>query len=165
MNKTISDSDLREALSKSENIDMIHKVCYTYRKSLPPSVLKSCGEAAVWRCLQSHKEGMGQRFTSSLYRFLHWECLREIHQNSTKLDTLEISEHEAPENVSMLDRLILKECLESLPETERKIVIARFIENRTLTDIGNMFNYSRQGIRNILFRSLTKMKKIMSSGV
>jgi RNA polymerase sigma factor (sigma-70 family) len=55
--------------------------------------------------------------------------------------------------------IILQECLEQLPEEARQIVVARYIENRTLADIGNIHHYSKQGIQNILARSLKTMQE------
>ena len=157
MKQHISNDELRQAIDDPENQDMIRRVCAYYSRTLSPDTLKACGEAAIWRCLQSHRDDMGQKFTSSLYRFIHWECLREIHNNKKQFAELP-DEVSSPES-DPTQAIILQECLEILPQEAREIVVARYIENRTLADIGNRHHYSKQGIQNILTRSIKAMQE------
>lgn len=159
MGKYISNDDLMAAIADPKNQQMISKVCKRYSNALAPSVLKSCGEAAVWRCLQSHIDGKGNSFTSSLYKFLHWECLRELGTNKFQYE--EIGECNFGElGPDPNDALIVKELLSALPEKNQKIVVARYMEGRTLADIGATHNYSKQGIQNILTRSIDIMREV-----
>lgn len=158
--KPISDIELEQAIANPANQDMIRRVCSFYSKTLTPETLKACGEAAVWRCLQSHDDTKGQRFTSSLYRFIHWECLREI--NEHKSPFAELPEEIGTSHTDPAQTIILEECLDTLPDEARKIVVARYLENRTLADIGQRHNYSKQGIQNILARSIRTMQEAIS---
>lgn len=156
--KQISNVELEQAIADPENQSMIRRVCSYYTKTLSPETLKACGEAAVWRCLQSHRDDMGQRFTSSLYRFLHWECLREVNslQGHIYKEWIETVDEKQKEPI---ESLMLQEYLAILPNDAREIVVARYIENRTLADIGKIHHYSKQGIQNILTRSMKAMQE------
>ena len=158
--KLITNEELEQAIADPANQSMIKRVCSFYSKTLSPEVLKACGEAAVWRCLQSHRDDMGQKFTSSLYRFIHWECLREV--NEYKSPYKELPEEIGSSNHDPIQSIILEECLQKLPDEARQIVVARYIENRTLADIGERHNYSKQGVQNILARSLRAMQEAIS---
>jgi len=160
--KQITDEELRKAINDPANQDMIRRVCSYYTKTLSQEALKACGDAAIWRCLQSHRDDMGQKFTSSLYRFIHWECLREI--NESKSPYVELPDEIGVSHEDPVQAIILQECLEILPEEARQIVVARYIENRTLADIGEIHHYSKQGIQNILARSLKAMQEAVKAG-
>ena len=154
--KQISDFELEQAIANPNNQTMIKKVCSFYSRLLSPSILKSCGDTAVWRCLRSHRDDMGQKFTSSLFRFVHWECLREL--SNSKCSTISYIDDNASYVSDPSQTLIIQELLGTLSEEARQIVVARYIENCTLAEIGNRHNYSKQGIQNILARSIRGMK-------
>lgn len=155
--KHITNEELREAINNPENQEMVKKVCAYYANTLSPATLKACSDAAIWRCLQSHEDNKGQKFTSSLYRFLHWECLREVNMNKKRF--IAIPEDIVDDGHDPFSTIILEEYLNVLSEEAKKIIIDRYIENRTLSDIGNRYNYSKQGIQNIIMRSMKTMRE------
>lgn len=159
--KTVSESELQQAIADKDNQGIIKKVCSHYAHLLSPEALKACGDMAVWRCLQSHQTGR-QKFTSSLYYFVGWECQREIRDSRHReLPCLSDIDNTPQEYMDPINTLIVQECLSVLTPQEQEIVIARFVNNRTLDDIGKEFGYSRQGIKNIINRSLTAMRKVV----
>lgn len=157
--KTVSETEFQQARANKDNQGIIRKVCSHYAGILSPEALKACSDMAVWRCLQSHTNGR-QKFTTSLYYFIGWECKREVQATKTKYQFM--TNVDEPSSYSdPLDKLVVEECLEALTPQEREIVLARYVDNRTLDDIGNEFGYSRQGIKNILTRAMTTMRKVV----
>ena len=82
--KKISDREFEEAYKNPDNRNMIRMVCSSFSNTLSPDILESCGMLALWKCLRSHDEKYGQNFTSSLYRFVRWECIRELVSHNRK---------------------------------------------------------------------------------
>jgi RNA polymerase primary sigma factor len=62
----------------------------------------------------------------------------------------------------VLRRQHLLDALELLEETEKKVVLLRFgldgSEPRTLSDVGKMFNLTRERVRQIEGRALAKLR-------
>lgn len=160
MNKVvITNQDLDTARKNPDNKYLMQSVCACYAKILSPDTLMLCKDMALWRCLRSHKNNMGQVFTSSLFRFVHWECLREIGYLKGKITTQQLTEEDRYEE-DTCKKLIIDECLGRLPMLEKKVVILRYIEDRTLADIGQQIGYSKQGVQNILTRAISSMQKV-----
>ena len=82
--KKISDKEFEEAYKNTDNRNMIRMVCASFSNTLSSDILESCGMLALWKCLRSHDEKYGQKFTSSLYRFVRWECIRELVSHNRK---------------------------------------------------------------------------------
>jgi DNA-directed RNA polymerase specialized sigma24 family protein len=62
----------------SNNRNILKSVSSSYRRFLSQDVLLGCELHALWRTLQYHRDEYGQKFTTSLYRFAHWQCRCEI---------------------------------------------------------------------------------------
>jgi RNA polymerase primary sigma factor len=54
----------------------------------------------------------------------------------------------------------IKNLMQDLPFREREIVMMRYFENRTLEDVANKFNITRERVRQIQFIALRKLKCI-----
>lgn len=51
-----------------------------YRGKVPDDELESCGMTGLWKALQYHRPGFGQKLTTSLVRFLRYECQEAVRQ-------------------------------------------------------------------------------------
>jgi DNA-directed RNA polymerase specialized sigma24 family protein len=154
--KFISNEEFEKARKNPDNIRTIKAACSSYARSLPPSVLKACGDTGLWKCLQKHEEGHNQKFTSSLYRFVNWECLREIYFNRPRCE--ELIDVGKPDNTAYVT-VMVDQCLDILEPLHREMVVARYINKRTLEDIGKEHGYSKTGVKNIIDRSIKVMRQ------
>jgi RNA polymerase sigma factor (sigma-70 family) len=136
---------------------MIQGLTRRFAGSLTPEQLTAAGDMALWRCLQSYDPSYGQKVASSLYRFINWECLRTIQEQQT--ETVSISGDVEGESESISIHLILDDYLSMLSHSGRRIVEARFLENRTLDEIARVEGYSKQGIKDIVDRSIEMMSE------
>jgi DNA-directed RNA polymerase specialized sigma subunit len=55
--------------------------------------------------------------------------------------------------------MMLEDYLSMLPDRERRIVEARFLENRTFDDIARQESLSKQGIKDIVDKSISVMSE------
>lgn len=144
--------------ARAEHLELITNVARQYSNVLSPEALAAAGDMALWRCLQNYDPCFGQKVASSLYRFIHWECLRAI-QEQRKYSTISIIGDVESEAESVAIQMILDDYLSLLSRRERRIVEAKFLENKTLAEIGAVEGYSKQGIKDIVDRSIGVMSE------
>lgn len=152
--RNISNEEFNEARTPRIQ-ELIQNVSRTYSQSLSPATLQAAGDMALWRCLQNHDPKYGSRFTTSLYRFVHWECLRSIGEQKAP-DTTLIGDIEGS-NESIAIQMILDDYLGLLKTRDRRIIEARFFESCTFEEIAQREGFSKQGIKDIVDRSVSTM--------
>ena len=152
----ISNTEYEQA--RAEHLELITNVARQYANVLTPEMLAAAGDMALWRCLQKYDPSFGQKVTSSLYRFIHWECLRSIQENR-KYSTASIIGDVEGDAESVAIQMILDDYLSLLGRRERRIVEARFLANHTLAEIASVEGYSKQGVKDIVDRSLRVMSE------
>lgn len=86
--RIVSNEEYTKAYNNKDNRNIIQSYIKKYRKSLPWDVRKSTGMYALWRCMQYHEEGHGQKFTTSLCRFLGWEFNRQWQKYSKQKESV-----------------------------------------------------------------------------
>jgi len=134
----------------------IYNISKVY-SSLSSDTRNAAGDVALWRCLQSHDPKYGSRFTTSLYRFVQWECKRAMKEQIVTDVTLfgEVKD----DNETLAIHMLLDDYLCLLGERDRRIVEAKFLENYTLDEIARTEGLSKQGIKNIVDRSILIMSE------
>lgn len=143
--------------ARAEYREYIQNVSHGYAPSLSPEALQAAGDMALWRCLQAYDARYGQTIRSSLYRFIHWECLRAIREQ--KLTSMSLLGDVESSNECVDTQMMLEDYLSLLPDRERRIVEARFLENRTFDDIAQREGFSKQGIKDIVDKSISMMSE------
>jgi RNA polymerase sigma factor (sigma-70 family) len=129
-----------------------------FRNVLNSDVLDYCGDLAIWQCLQKHDSTYDTKFTTSLYKFVEWQCLREYRRQRSILNNHE----EQQEMTVMYDydtSMMLVEYLSLLSDRDRRIVESRFLYNNTLLEIAQQEGCTKQGIHYILKQAMRKMKR------
>ncbi len=147
---------------RDEHRRFIKCVLKKYLSVLSEDMLTACGDIALWRCMKSYDESYGQSFSSSLYRFIRWECLRMIGEQKPRHITGIHPEVESRDN-SIENKLLLEDCLSILSSKERRMVEARYLYGMTLREIASREGYSDQGVKNIIDRCISAMGKIAVS--
>ena len=156
--KKISDKEFEEAYKNTDNRNMIRMVCASFSNTLSSDILESCGMLALWKCLRSHDEKYGQKFTSSLYRFVRWECIRELVSHNRKptltQETTEDFEDFNAENDEIMEFVNL------LSPNQREIIYLRFYENCTFAEIGQKQGYTKQAARQNVNKSISRLREL-----
>jgi RNA polymerase sigma factor (sigma-70 family) len=150
-------NDEFEAARTPQIRELITSITKSYAGSLCPGTLQCAGDMALWRCLKKHDPKYGSSFTTSLYRFINWECLHALRIQRNKTVTL-VNDIEGPGETATT-HMILDDCLRILGTKERRIIEARFLENCTFEEIGLREGYSKQGIKIIVDRSISTMSE------
>ena len=154
--KHVSNQEFESA--RAEHLGLITNVIRQYANVLSPDALSAAGDIALWRCLQYYDPSFGQKVVSSLYRFIHWECFRAIQENKKFSNAPIIGDVE--DNIEFTAiQMILDDYLSLLSRMERRVIEARFLENRTFAEIATVEGYSKQGIKDIVDRSIGVMSK------
>lgn len=81
--RKISNEEFETAYSNIDNKKIINSFLKKYSNVLSYEDIYSCGMIALWKCLQLH-DNTKQKFTTSLYRFMTWECMQNIVKNNKK---------------------------------------------------------------------------------
>jgi len=159
MTNSVTDEEFNQAIRNQDNKNIINHVCNQYRSILSDDVLRWCGLIGLWQCLIKHNDNFGVKFTTSLYRFVDWQCKGQINVELSMVSTEDIPDI-PEESLSLIDRLILHEYLDKLPGKYRKLIHARFFENKSCAEIARESNCSRENIRQKLKRAINALKNM-----
>lgn len=80
--RKVSDAEYREAMKDGNNVGVIRSATKRFRRLLGQDDLQSCGLHGLWKTLEYHRDGMGNKFTTSLYHFVHCECVDELERRA-----------------------------------------------------------------------------------
>jgi len=135
--------------------------------------LDTCGLFGLWRALQYHQDGRGQKFTTSLYRFVDWECKKELKKKQVKAGGRKVRSLDADDGkktfkIDVEDKSIapaeeakhLRECLRLLPKSESQLVDMYYFREMTLEQIGRQYGYTKEAARQKLNKAVEKLRKI-----
>lgn len=156
MKKKVTNEELRQA--KRQYAETLQRTTARYANILSAEMREACGDMALWRCLQCYDPSFGQSVSSSLFRFIHWECRKAIRELNNMVQCGELREQETEDKTPCLTMMV-NDCLSTLSSRDRRMVEARYLHRCTLQEIANQEGYSRQGVKNILDRCLSRMAK------
>lgn len=163
--KEITDLDFSNAVKNQDNIKIIKKATLSYHKIIDQDELNSCGLEALWKSLQCHNEKYNQKFTTTLYRFVDWECKRRLrrkkslknnfsHLLSNDFSNFLIKQNDLSsyinEKISLLDKdfsILLRQ---------------RFFDGFSVKEIGEINNCTPSIIRYKILKAIKKLKSICS---
>lgn len=148
---------------------IVRTVLRKYRKVIPRNDLESCGDLAIWKCLQYHDSDhpSRQKFTTSLYRITNWVCLQElrrIRRASRPIDyakygvdrpTAAFDYHQDPE---LEDQRHVVECVGLVPNGD--ILKEYYLEGETIATIAKKRKIGRRRVRQILNESLEALREL-----
>ena len=140
---------------RNKNKDIIKASTDRYIKFLCKDEIILCVDFAIWRCLTKANE---ENFKSFLYKEIEWECKKAMIKNKTELvclDDLNSFEQEVEnENSYFMDRDI-----NVLSDRQKRIIIGKFYNGKTLDTIGKEEGCSRQRIHQIIKAALKKVQE------
>lgn len=160
--KEVTNQQYEEAYRNEDNIKVINKVLSLYQ-DLPSEVRKDCGLKALWRCLQFHEPEKGNKLTTSLWRFVRWECENE----KKKLRTLKSRRRNKSielfdvEDTTTVTADVFSDIDLILDTESSSIIRLRFVEKMTLKEIGAKFGYTKEAARQKLNHALSEVKRLV----
>lgn len=152
----ISNEIYENALYNKHNSLIMHKASVSFLSLLDNDEIYRCHLMALWKTLKFWDISGGRKFTSSLYQYVKWECLK----------TLKFKRENKNINIENVDQEVLPnthvdEILECLSPELRNIVKKRYLHGMTLVEIGNECNVCHETIRNRLKEASSRIKKIL----
>jgi RNA polymerase sigma factor (sigma-70 family) len=171
--KEVTDEEFRQALANKDNEKVIKSVLSRYYSIIPAEDLEACGLEALWRCLGYHKEGKGNKFTTSLWTFTNWECKRLLKKirrqastHTVNISTIETKEKfEVPVPLDNPDVVHLRECITMLKPGDRELIQQYYFDRHTMEEIGNLHGYSKEAARQKINGALQELRKCCVGGV
>lgn len=164
--REVSDEELQVALKNPNNRAIIKKVGRYYRSVLSYDESYSCGLIALWKTLAKHDPNRGQKFTTSLYRFMKWECLRLISRskaNRWKLSQ-EITEDVLRKSNGVSNKSetleYVREVMGYLREHDRNLINAYYVEGHTIEEIALSMEVAKESARQQLISAFDRLKEL-----
>lgn len=163
----VTDQEVREALKNSHNRAIIKQVAKRYSSVLSYDDGYACGLVALWKTLAKHEANRGQKFTTSLYRFARWECLRTITRSkankwkvSQEITEDILGKHKTSKTYSQDAVGYVFECMQLLKEEDRDLVLSYYIEGRTIEEIAGSLSIAKESARQKLISAFDRLKEL-----
>lgn len=116
----------------------------------------------VWRAIRSSKVS-SQTFISWLYRIAHNQLVDTIRRNYRRLSTVEKVKNsydiEVPEHMFDAEQRDLLKVVDTLPQMQKQVIILKFIEGLSNSEIGQVIGKSRGAIRILQMRALASLRQ------
>ena len=167
--KTVTDSELREALKNRDNINVMNKICSKYTDIICYEELQRCKLISLWEALKSYDPTKGKcKFTSFLCNMLFWEIQKQLYEINKrkrlpKSDSASTLISEICHSKENLDKVEVNEMFEKLDESSKDILFKRFYESKTAKEIGQDNGYGRETARRRINEALEKLKQCLQN--
>lgn len=139
--RIVSNEEMQKALKDPKIKGMISIESMKYRKQLDRDQIKSSGLIALWRTLQYHDEKKS-KFTTNLYRFLHWEFRRELQKNNSKKNIETVSLNKFPNLFTEEKEVEFRDTLNSLDNESYNAVYGVYIEGKKIKEVAEEYKWS-----------------------
>lgn len=172
MLREITPKELEAAYLNKDNRKIIQKVTGKFVRQIDSHELEDCGTDALLKCLRYH-DYEKQKFTSSLYKFVLWECLRKLEENKRCIKTVSISNlrnrnseetgyidyNIAQEESNYTEQASILKCLDELQSNERSLLVDYYYEKQSLQKIGEVRGYSKETARKKILKAVETLKQ------
>jgi DNA-directed RNA polymerase specialized sigma subunit len=151
-----------EAKEDINNIKIMNTVTSRFYNQIPRDILKQCKMLGLWKAMKAHDFSQKRKFTTSLYKYVLWECQKEIRSKmviKTKKDKLD--QYVYMNSFDSTSPKISLGIIKQLPENEMSLVYDRFYLGLTYKEMGQQRNLSKQTTE----RRLKKVLKDIKNGV
>lgn len=164
--KVISNEEYVIAYNDTQNKKIMRAASKSFR-GLSPETKKSCCMNALWLTLIHHRDGFGQKFTTNLYKFVVWECSKELTKHNRIISReCQMLDEDVGLSVSYDDvPVYMQDCIQQLSPKLATVIKQKFFDNMTLAEIGRANGYSKQMANVNLNKGLEKLRLIMKNCV
>jgi DNA-directed RNA polymerase specialized sigma24 family protein len=153
----ITDFEYEEALNDPDNIAVMNSACVYYQR-LGPDMLESCRLHGLYRCLETHDNKLGSKFTSSLFQHVVWQCQQALNEQQRMITGLELVIDPQVRDTSTAS-VMVDDCLSVLSDRDAEIVRGRYLYGMTLDELAEKHGCSRMGAKFIVEKSLETMRE------
>jgi len=122
----------------------------------------------AWRAIRSSKVN-SQTFISWLYRIAHNQLVDTIRRNRRHLSAMEKVENSydtrVPEHVVDAEQRDLLKVVDTLPRMQKQVIILKFIEGLSNSEIGQVIGKSQGAVRILQMRALASMRQQLAAEI
>lgn len=162
--RIVDNNTYKKALYNKSYINIMNAASKSYIKKMGYERVRDAKNIALWESLRDFEPDKGMVFTTFLYQRVKWACAKEWKSfknekrqeaatasfQAMKDEQLSIVLAKTPTNITDL--------LLSLTESEYKLIYRRYIENKTLKEIGEEEGVTLQAIQQRIDRIRNKMR-------
>lgn len=136
-------------------------------RSIPPEEHGAIKWIAALKAVKAFDPRHKQQFSTSLFRYLRWECDYFLRQHRKPRRTMPLSslpELAAPVPDRQDDIDHIRECMGMLDEPQREIVASYYFGRMSLEEIGKERGYSRESARLNLAKAMDRLRRLCLRG-
>lgn len=142
--KIVTNKEYEEAYRNPEYLKIMNAASKRYYSRIPPDELHSCKLIGLWETLKRHREGLGDKFTTYLYKMVRYQCYSWVNGPGKKFDcNIKIE----PYVDDFTQSMHLEEALGSISEDISQIIYQRFYQKLKLREIAAIHDCSIETIR------------------
>ncbi len=153
MVRTISDKEYEDALANESNRKVMHKAGNKFASLLTEEQLHTCSLYALWRALQNHDSSYGQRFTTTLWRFMHWECGKEVRRPKMRVGL------PRPKTVVSEEIIYVNELIDFLEPSQQRLIREYYLEGLSAREIGLRHGCCRETARKRVNKAMAALRE------
>lgn len=166
--RVVTDEEYQEAWTNRSNQAIMKKASESFGRTLEECDILSEQGVALWDALRGHDDAYGQRFTTSLYRFVQYRCINAVHSKkslkSTIMTTLDGFDPETkPAAESSIDEdesRCVRECMKYLSREDREIIELIYFQSYTAEEAGVLMGYSKERARQRASHAVGRLKEL-----
>jgi DNA-directed RNA polymerase specialized sigma subunit len=159
MRNNISNEEFEKALNNHDNKKIIAVVCNRFTSSLSYDILYTCGLYGLWKALQNHDPQYNRKFTTTLYKFVSWECMRELYIKQNTSHNLGLLYDMEDDNRGQN----IEQYINLLPDlSQQQLLYDKYKSKMTFTEIGKKHSYTKQAAKAAVKKALSNLKTILS---
>lgn len=161
----VGDEEIRVAMADEDNLRIMWAASRRY-PSLSDDEKHSCFLTAMWRTLGYFDPSRGQKFTSSLTRFVRWECSKyaEKTRAANWAASRELDEKDYPNGPwakpKAKEEQHLLELLSFLGNRDRRYFVEYYVQGYSLKEIAERAGTTKESVRQRLKWSVCFLKEI-----
>lgn len=131
----------------------IDKACKYYsRYRLSKEQIRQSVYIAIWKVIDKHKSDLKMSFKSYLWNAIFWEINQEYNRCKPKYYIPIVKRV----NINLSD---FNDCLQSVPEKNRKVLSMYYLEGKTLQEIGKEIGKTAEMVRQYKLEGLKLFKR------
>lgn len=159
---TVTDDKYLAASKNPDYCRIIKAVTNGFSKQLDLDAREACGLMGLWKALKKFDPSYGQKFTSSLHRYVKWACLNELKRAKREASqTVRLHEGNAPLSPPLdTDKIDFSDKVAELPKKWRKLIEWRYHDRRTIQEISKKIRLSRECTRLKIKTAVRKLMKL-----
>lgn len=147
--RKVTDEEFNKAWGNQEYQKIINKASYLYR--IPTLELQSCKMMGLWKALGEYNRK--SKFSTFLFNQIRFQCLKWIKKFSKEIILPYVDS-----SVNPIVSLDINCVLKYLDAESQILIQERFIQGKTLRELGLMYEVSHETIRKRLKKIISYLK-------